>query len=182
MMTGPLSIGRPSGNLPVFSARHLRIGFVVVGMRPLDREGHESDERRPDREQVEIKCWYSKKPGCLIEDEQERRRKNHRPEHEKANKKLAGTAGSQHRLTRGCANDSAPVGRLPKPGRMSHRHRWRGGANVGNRIATRFPWAEPHCPSAFRARPSTASTRAMASLVENGFAMVPSAATAQHVL
>ena len=134
MMTGPLSIGRPSGDLPVISARQLRTGFVIVGMRPLDRDGHKRDEQRPGREQVEIKHWDSEKPGCLIEDDQERGRKNQRPEQEKGDKKLAGTAGSQHRLTRGCANgaalaDRSPMQRkgraLPSPmdPRMSHRRR-----------------------------------------------------------
>src|SRR5712691_2084943 len=130
MMTGPLSIGRPSGDWPVLSAGHLRTGFVVVGMPPLDRQRHERDERRPDREQVEIKCRYSEKPGCLVEDDQERGRKNQRPEQEKGDKKLAGAAGSQHRPTRGCVNRTARWPRTQHSGR-----------NIGDRIATRFVWA-----------------------------------------
>src|SRR4029434_3386819 len=112
-MTGPLSIARPSGDWPVLAAGQLRTGCVVGLLPRLDRKRHERDERPPGPEQVEIKDRYSENQDCLVEDDQKRGRKNQRPEQEKGYTKLARTAGSQHRPTRGCVNHAAREGWLP---------------------------------------------------------------------
>ena len=56
MMIGPLSIGRPSGDLRRFLAGHLRLGFGnVIGGLPLSTVSATSAmSSRPDGKQVEV--------------------------------------------------------------------------------------------------------------------------------